>query len=167
MGLRSWLIRALGGQEVNMAENRIPVLEDELPAADDPLEAEAAGLDFKGAIEAHQRWKVRLQEVIEGRSEEVLDPAVVARDDCCALGKWIYGTGGAEFSEFPGFAELKRDHAHFHRCAGRVLTLARSGRTQEAREEIMHGEFARISRNVVMKLAQMYTRLTPDNNTRK
>jgi len=173
MGFRRWLIKALGGQEINTSEqagqdpDAIPVLHEEVSEPDDPLEAEAAGLDFKGAIEAHQRWKIRLHDVIEGRSEEELDPAMVARDDCCALGKWIHGAGGTNFAEHPEFTELKRRHAHFHVCAGHVLILAQSGRKREANEEIVHGEFARISREVVMNLAQMYTRLKPENDQSK
>lgn len=166
MGFRSWLIRALGGEE-STAENVTPVLEDERPEEDDPLEAEAAGLDFKGAIEAHQRWKIRLQQVVEGHSEETLDPAQVARDDCCALGKWIHGVGGAQYGRDPEFDELRRKHAHFHVCAGHVLILDQAGRKDEAKEELTAGEFARISREIVMKLAQMYTRLKSDNSAHK
>lgn len=170
MKFRRWLIKVLGGQAGDAPDQPtrdsdvIPVLHEAVDDPDDPLEAEAAGLDFKGAIEAHQRWKIRLNDAIEGRSEEVLDPAVVARDDCCALGKWIHGVGGMNFAEHPEFAELRRQHAHFHVCAGHVLILAQSGRKREANEEIVHGEFARISREVVMHLAQMYTRLKPEND---
>ncbi|MBA4503300.1 CZB domain-containing protein [Marinobacterium marinum] len=164
MGFRRWLIKALGGQDgttttelaVDAADE---VLDDAIPEPEDPLEAEAAGLDFKSAIEAHQRWKIRLNDVIAGRSQEDLDPAVVARDDCCALGKWIHGVGGDQFATQPEFAELKRRHAHFHVCAGHVLILAQSERKQEALEEINQGNFATISREVVMHLAHMYTRL--------
>ena len=161
MGFRRWLIKALGGQTAHEANDPdgIPLLTDSSPEPEDPLETEAAGLDFKSAIEAHQRWKIRLNDVIEGRSEEVLDPASVARDDCCALGKWIHGVGGDNFSDQPEFAELKRRHAHFHVCAGHVLILAQSGRKEAASREVSQGDFARISREVVMNLAHMYTRL--------
>ncbi|MBV0934289.1 CZB domain-containing protein [Marinobacterium weihaiense] len=164
MGFRRWLIKALGGQATPNNTDTIPTLDAEafqepLPEPEDPLEAEAAGLDFKSAIEAHQRWKSRLNDVIQGRSQETLDPSTVARDDCCALGKWIHGNGGAQFSGQPEFAELKRQHAHFHVCAGHVLLLAQSGRRSDAETEIHEGDFARISREVVLRLAQMYTRL--------
>lgn len=164
MGFRLWLIKALGGQDKSDTAEldlsvRDEVLNENIPEPEDPLEAEAAGLDFKSAIEAHQRWKIRLKDVIAGRSEEDLDPATVARDDCCALGKWIHGVGGDNFADQPEFAELKRRHAHFHVCAGHVLMLAQSGRKEAATEEIQQGDFARISREVVMHLAHLYTRL--------
>ncbi|MBR9828906.1 MAG: hypothetical protein GYB41_09715 [Oceanospirillales bacterium] len=143
----------------NHDPDSIPVLSEVAHEPEDPLDAEAAGLDFKSAIEAHQRWKVRLNDVVQGHSSEILDPANVARDDGCALGKWIHGAGGDSFSGQPEFAELKRQHAHFHVCAGHVLILAQSGRKEEASAEINHGDFSRISREVVLRLAQMYTRL--------
>ncbi len=52
--------------------------------------------NFMNAIEAHVRWKVRLEAYINGTNEEELDADVVCRDDQCMLGQWIYGKGGGD-----------------------------------------------------------------------
>jgi len=58
-----------------------------------PDKREIGGLDFVNAIEAHTKWKVRLQSMIDCDTAEMLDPDKVARDDLCELGKWIYASG--------------------------------------------------------------------------
>ncbi len=62
-------------------------------------------LDFMGAIEAHIRWKVRLESYISGEGREQLDPDVVGKDNQCALGKWIYGPGGQKYNALTVFQE--------------------------------------------------------------
>ncbi|MCX7192824.1 MAG: CZB domain-containing protein, partial [Proteobacteria bacterium] len=93
---------------------------------------EIAGLNFKTALEAHIKWKQRLKGVIDGSGTEVLDPRVVARDDQCALGKWIYTEGQAQFGNQPGFVAVVTAHTHFHKCAGNTLELALDGKFKEA-----------------------------------
>ena len=58
-------------------------------AAQPPVEtsAELAGLNFLTAIEAHIKWKGRLESYIDGTSDEDLKVEVICRDDQCPLGK--------------------------------------------------------------------------------
>jgi methyl-accepting chemotaxis protein len=144
-GHQGWLARLL--------ESR-----DEVHSSAEILEA--SGLNFGTAIEVHQEWKVRLQAVIESRSQETLDPNVVCRDDQCELGRWIHGEGGRQFDDEPQFADLRRKHAYFHACAGRVVLLAQSGHKDRAIAEISPGgDFAQASWEVIGDLASMFTRL--------
>jgi methyl-accepting chemotaxis protein len=146
MDIKGWLARLL--------ENR-----DEVHSVP-PEILEASGLNFGTAIEAHQEWKVRLRAVIESKSQEKLDPNVVCRDDQCELGRWIHGEGGRQFDDEPQFADLRRKHAYFHACAGRVLLLAQSGHKDRAIAEISPGgDFAQASWEVIGDLASMFTRL--------
>lgn len=147
MGFRQWLMGLLRGGD------------SPLSGEGDALEAEAAGLNFRTAIEAHQKWKIRLRAVIDGTSEETLLPEVVSRDDQCVLGKWIHGTGGQQFGEDHQFKRLQHWHAHFHVCAGHVLTLAQSGETEAAMKDLNKGHYAKASMKVVQDLAQMYNRI--------
>lgn len=149
MGFRQWLMGLLRGGDG--------------PAAGDidPLQEEAAGLNFRTAIEAHQKWKYRLRAVIDGTSEETLQPEMVARDDQCVLGKWIHGPGGQQFGHDHQFKGLKEWHAHFHVCAGHVLSLAQAGETEAALKDLNKGHYAKASMKVVQDLAQMYNRLKP------
>jgi methyl-accepting chemotaxis protein len=147
MDIKGWLARLL--EEHDDGAGSVPA-----------VPYEASGLNFGTAIEAHRQWKMRLQAVIESRSREKLDPMVVCRDDRCDLGDWIHGEGGRQFGAEPQFADLRRKHAYFHVCAGRILSLAQSGQTDLAMAEMSPGgEFARASWEVVGDLASMFTRL--------
>lgn len=132
----------------------------DLPPVEADGEQRAAGLDFRGAIEAHADWKLRLQRAIEGTSTEPLDPHVIGRDDQCLLGQWIRGAGARQFGGQRKFADLRARHGYFHVCAGRILTLALAGQRDAATIEIgPTGEFARVSRDVTSDLAALFLRL--------
>ncbi|MBZ0106225.1 MAG: CZB domain-containing protein [Sulfuricella denitrificans] len=122
-----------------------------------PVVAEAApdDLDFMGAIEAHIRWKVRLESYISGESNEQLDPAVVGKDDQCALGKWIHGPGGAKYDGLPVFQSLRETHAGFHQCAAQVIESVDAGDIEKAGEILSRGCYARHSNKVKAELARL------------
>lgn len=155
MGTGGWLGRLVKDEGADPRAQARPG-----PALIEPQQEAAAGLNFRKAIEAHQKWKTRLQAVIEMKSDEALDPKVVCRDDQCDLGKWIHGAGGGQFTGDPQFVELRRKHAYFHVCAGRVLSLAQAGQKDRAMVEMASmGEFSRVSRAVVGDLASLFVRL--------
>lgn len=83
-------------------------------------------MNFLEIINAHVRWKERLLAHIEGRSAEKLDPAVIARDDQCQMGKWIYGDGKL-FQDTPQYAQVRAEHARFHQIAANVVRHVDSG----------------------------------------
>lgn len=113
---------------------------------------ELAGLDFDGAIAAHGKWKQRLLDYVAGGGER-LDPAVVGRDDQCALGCWIHGDGRALRGN-AGYTELKAEHAGFHRCAADVIRTQLAGNSDGARAQIS-GEFSQRSERVIGLLESM------------
>lgn len=118
--------------------------------------------NFMEAIEAHVRWKIRLEAYISGTSGEKLDADVVCRDDQCALGKWIYGNGGAKHGNHPMFPDLKETHAHFHRAAGEVIRSADAGEQEKARTMLNSGEYARYSHRIKSDLARLSLELESD-----
>jgi methyl-accepting chemotaxis protein len=105
-----------------------------------------AGLDFDGAIAAHGKWKQRLLDYLDGGGEH-LDPAVVGRDDQCALGGWIHGDGRVLQGQ-QKYGELKTEHAGFHQCAAAIIRARMAGNVGAAREQI-EGEFSSRSRRVI------------------
>ena len=119
-------------------------------------------LNFMGAIEAHVRWKIRLEAYINGTSEEHLDPEVVCRDDQCALGKWIYGGGGAKYGNHPLFPVLKQTHTNFHRAAGDIVRTVDAGDKEKARTMLNSGEYARYSHRDKSDLARLSIDLESD-----
>ncbi|MBI5918538.1 MAG: CZB domain-containing protein [Nitrosomonadales bacterium] len=136
------------------------------PTADDLVFAagkeELSGLNFKTAIDAHMKWRLRLTAVIDGTSAEKLDPDVVGRDDQCVLGKWIYSDGGKRYSDSLLFQELREEHARFHKGAGDVLRAAQSGDMELARALLTTGDFASASRRVTRNLAKLYGRYSEE-----
>ena len=115
-------------------------------------QADVSGLDFDGAIAAHGKWKQRLLDFVDGGSE-TLDPIVVGRDDQCALGCWIHGDGRA-LRNNANYADLKGEHAGFHRCAADVIRTSMAGDAQAAREQV-NGEFSNRSGRVINLLESM------------
>ena len=109
-------------------------------------------MDFDGVIQAHMQWKSKLRDFLDGKGDK-LDPAVVGRDDKCALGQWIYGKGAAH-SHKPGFAQLKGKHADFHQCAAHVIRLAQGGDKSGA-DRVLQDEFASLSEQAVSEIRRI------------
>jgi aerotaxis receptor len=61
-------------------------------------------VDFDKVIAAHQQWRVTLRNAVH--KDKKLDADTLRRDDCCALGKWVYGPGGQRWGQLPVFREL-------------------------------------------------------------
>lgn len=117
---------------------------------------EVAGLNFKEALEAHMKWKLRLKAVIDGTSNESLEVSKVACDDQCDLGKWIKTEGIRQFGANPEFKSVVEAHTHFHQCAGHTLSLALDGKIEEADAELVNGNFARASLAVSRYLVRLW-----------
>jgi hypothetical protein len=106
-------------------------------------------MDFDSAILAHVNWRARLLRAINGKSNETLDPAVIESDGC-PLGQWLRAEGKV-LSADPGYAELVRMHAEFHRAAATVVRQVQGGRAEEARATLKQ-DVDRLSLRVVGKL---------------
>lgn len=84
-------------------------------------------MNFDEAITAHVTWKIRLLGYVGGLpTAEKLDSLEVARDDACALGKWLHGEG-QRFAALPKFSKVVDEHARFHRCAAEVIQACDRG----------------------------------------
>lgn len=152
MGMLDWFKSIVQGDN-KPAATATPVA---LQAGSDDKGAEVAGLNFKTAVDAHMKWKVRLESYINGTSTEQLKVEVVSRDDQCPLGKWIHDTGGEKFGYSETFFDMKAHHAHFHRCAGEVLEAAQAGETAKATKLLQGGDYLKASERVKMLLARMF-----------
>ena len=108
-------------------------------------------MNFDEAMTAHSKWKTRLRMCIDG--QEKLDPAEVGKDSACVLGQWIYGEGGRSFGSQPEFAQLKAEHANFHKAAADVVKKANSGDKAGA-EASLSGAYSQISTKVVSMIMQ-------------
>jgi hypothetical protein len=156
MGIMDWVGR--------VARNKVPASADDRNGAADTHSSEVGGLDFKSAVDAHMKWKVRLEAYINGTSDEDLRADVIGCDDKCPLGKWIYSRGGEDFGYSETFFDMKAHHAHFHRCAGDVVRTAQGGDKNEALRLLHHGDYVRASEKVKKLLAKLFV-LVVDGKT--
>jgi hypothetical protein len=141
VNLINWMQRALRGEFANLSE-----LTHQEPSNSEP--------DIETVIRAHNRWKHRLSQYINGDHSEALSLSTVLKEDQCALGKWILGTGEQLFSNHPAFTTLKQTHAEFHFFAGRILAAYQGGEEITAQRMLDH-EFQTHSKQIQMALAQL------------
>jgi hypothetical protein len=110
--------------------------QDELQLDSASAEAILAELDIDTAIAAHENWKLRLQNYLDGKSTEDLKPEVVCLDDRCDLGKWLHGPGKMRLGAYPAFSILIARHKYFHVQASSVVALAQAGENDKARQTL-------------------------------
>lgn len=110
-------------------------------------------MDFKGAIDAHVQWKLKLR-AYSNAPDKSLDPTSVGLDNKCALGQWIHGEG-KKFAALPEYIALKDEHAKFHKCAAEIIKKADAGKKDEALADINTGDYAKVSNLVVQKIGAL------------
>ncbi|HMM70878.1 MAG TPA: CZB domain-containing protein [Rhodocyclaceae bacterium] len=82
-------------------------------------------MDLTQAIQKHAEWKLKLRSAIANK--EKMDVATISKDNCCELGKWLYGDGTAKFGAMASYATCVRKHAAFHVEAGKVARAINDG----------------------------------------
>ncbi|MBK6744680.1 MAG: Tar ligand binding domain-containing protein [Hydrogenophilales bacterium] len=116
-----------------------------------------AGADFDAMILAHQDWKKKLRVALASEQEaRKLQPKDIAKDNVCALGKWIYGPG-REHSAMPEYGQLKEHHGRFHRCAADVARKAQEG-DKDGAKALLHDTFTPLSEKTVALIRSMRDR---------
>lgn len=101
-----------------------------------PLEqpTQINGLNVKSALQSHSDWLLRLKAMIEGEQDAShIDVASAARDDLCALGKWIKTDGQLLYGKKPEFTELRLRHREFHLTVGDVCICFNRGDVELAK----------------------------------
>ena len=91
---------------------------------------EGDGPDFEAMINVHRDWKNRLLDFLR-RKGEPLVAAEVSKDSVCALGEWLHGPG-QRFAQYEEYVELVKDHAEFHKHAGKIISEFEKGHMQVA-----------------------------------
>jgi len=65
------------------------------------------------ALTAHTAWKQRLAQAIDAG---IIDPppSVIAEDNLCVFGKWLYGEEISIYvKQLPEYEEVRQIHAHY------------------------------------------------------
>jgi hypothetical protein len=142
MALMDWLKKRLAGD-----------MSAELTFS--PEESSLSGLNLAQVLDAHMAWKSRLQNTLHGTSTEQLEVSVVAQDNMCVLGKWLYGEGKKQFGHLLEYEALRKTHADFHLCAGEVLIEHHNGK-RDAAENILKGKFRNQSDMIQLDLVRLF-----------
>ncbi len=116
-------------------------------------------INIMDAINAHIKWKIRLDKYVARTSEEVLDSKVICRDDQCVLGKWIHGPAQKHFQDDDGLKTLREDHADFHIIAGKIVSSVEANDIATA-DSMLKGIYMNASRKVVRDLTELNKQLS-------
>ncbi len=105
-------------------------------------------MDLQEAIRAHSDWKTKLRGAISSKSQ--LDVSTIARDDCCALGKWLHGESRPTYGPLASHKACVTKHASFHKEAAKVAGAINKGSYGEALEMLELGKAYALASNEVV-----------------
>jgi methyl-accepting chemotaxis protein len=101
------------------------------------MSLDSVEIDLGEAMRRHSEWKMKLRGAIARK--EQLDVAVISRDDCCPLGRWLHGGAAgtdAPRHKNPQYKGALRDviakHKVFHVEAGKVAQMINAAKFTEA-----------------------------------
>lgn len=94
-------------------------------------------VQIREAIGAHGLWKARLVRAIASGGQD-LDPDLLATDNQCAFGRWLYALPAAE-RESPTWVCVRELHRTFHLEGALALRQALDGHTNVAQEMVAKG----------------------------
>jgi hypothetical protein len=111
-------------------------------------------LTLDQAMLGHQLWKSSLQNAVE--SGEKLDVALIRRDDCCDLGKWLQSDGRVAYGHSPEFSKLLDIHNEFHLVTSVVANII-NGKDYEQAKTMLDGssQFSSASREVALAILRL------------
>ncbi|MDP3226911.1 MAG: CZB domain-containing protein [Acidovorax sp.] len=153
--------RVLGVRRAS-AESAAPLALCDSSAAPDSRRPDTplAVLDIDAAINAHERWKSRLMDYLEGRTSYGVDPALIRRDAHSTLGRWLHGVGADVLGDQPTYPLLLARHKYFHEQAATLVELAQQGEWDKA-VQVLNGGYRYGSSQVVLLLKQLRRGLGP------
>ena len=146
----NFLRRFLGVSASNAGAQAGPV-GGPMSLASPPEDSVPAELDVDAAINAHERWKARLMDYLEGRLPVGLDPDVIRRDDYSALGRWLHGVGADVLGHHPAYPLLIARHRYFHEQAAEMVQWAQQGEWDHV-VAILNGRYRFASNQIVLLL---------------
>ncbi|MCC7053412.1 MAG: CZB domain-containing protein [Gemmatimonadaceae bacterium] len=87
-------------------------------------------MDLNSAITAHAQWRTRFRAAIICGDQ--LDVASIAKDNSCALGKWLHGDARTLYAGQTAFGLLLTQHAQFHAEAAKVAAAINAKQFEQA-----------------------------------
>lgn len=112
--------------------------------------------EISKAIGAHGMWKMRLRAAIDSGKADG-DPAEVAKDNACAFGQWLHGaTITPAMRASADYAQVRKLHADFHKCAAKVLAHVKHGQKTQA-DALMASDYSKISSELTTAMMKWRT----------
>jgi hypothetical protein len=111
-------------------------------------------IDIDAAIASHEKWRLQLQDMVNGRSHEVMRAERICHDDRCDLGRWLYGTGRVRLGHYPAFDMLVARHQYFHQLAADVVQAHQAGDQQKA-VQLLNSGCRHASNQVLLLLKEL------------
>ena len=111
-------------------------------------------IDIDAAIISHEGWRLQLQDMVHGRSSEVMRPEHICQDDRCDLGRWLNGSGQERLGHSPAFGMLVARHRYFHQQAAAVITCFQAGDQAQALQ-LLNGRCRHASNQVLLLLKEL------------
>ncbi len=142
----------------DMPEDPNTLVEEAVSDAHDHRHVHAgdATFDFFGARTAHLAWRQKIRDFLDGRNSLTHAEAVSHRD--CALGKWLYSRGLAEYGHVPEMLTMEQRHEKLHAVIREIIDLKEAGRAAEA--ESLYKEIERLSGEIVGLLQTVETKVS-------
>ena len=111
-------------------------------------------MDLEHANQTHMEWKARFRFAI--LAKDTLDAEMISKDDCCELGKWLFGAGKSELGSLVNYADCVVKHKTFHIEAGKVAAAINAKKYAEAGAMIAPGApYSMASNMTVFAIAQL------------
>ncbi|HET8706814.1 MAG TPA: CZB domain-containing protein [Pseudomonadales bacterium] len=82
-------------------------------------------MNLDEAMKKHGDWKIKFHYSIANKTP--MEPALIARDNCCQLGNWLYGEAKEKYGSLPEYHSLLTQHKQFHIEAGKIAELINAG----------------------------------------
>ena len=115
-------------------------------------------MKIEDAIKAHAQWKVKLTAYLM-HPDGSLNPAAIAQDHLCELGKWVHGDA-KRHSHLPEMVALRETHAQFHRAAAEVVRKIDSGAEHDQNKLTgFSSEFGVLSLKIVNQLKSLAAKI--------
>lgn len=110
-------------------------------------------MNLDEAILKHAEWKLKLRTAIS--KHEKLDVNTIGKDNCCDLGKWLYGEG-KKHAQSASYTDLVVKHARFHQQAALVATEINAAEFSKATQMLANETpYAVASSSVAMAIQKL------------
>jgi hypothetical protein len=104
-------------------------------------------------MRAHAAWKSRLFNAVQS-GHCTSDPAIVATDNNCDFGKWLYEEIDPALKKDRHYQEIIKLHAEFHKSAAEIVKMVKSGRLDEAMAQLdPKSDFIKLANKMTMLLS--------------